>query len=247
MANFLIVTLEILIGLISAYLIYYVRKKGQNQADKEDLQKLTEIVEEVKMKNSKEIESIRANLSLITDRGKQIFSEEKDSIIVFFAQLNTWIWESLIINYDIYNETNYEQIQVKLNEMRTSFNKTMIAYSKVIIIINDSGLVNIGRDAINKTFELQTIQEKALNKFYINLKISSLLYSELIKTQEYTSEPNDYSQFSSNQERYQQKITELKELKNNYFGKDALSSALEAVNIFQELARKYIRKESPAK
>jgi len=98
MVNLLIIFLEIVIGLISAYLIYYVQKKGNNQADKEDLKKLTEIVEDVKKKNTNEIEIIKANLSLLNDRSKQIFNEEKDSIIVFFAQLNTRIREAININ-----------------------------------------------------------------------------------------------------------------------------------------------------
>ena len=48
--NFYIITLQIIAGLLSAYLIYYAQQKGKNQADKQDLKKLTEIVEDVKQK-----------------------------------------------------------------------------------------------------------------------------------------------------------------------------------------------------
>lgn len=60
----IIIILQIVIGLLSAYLLYYAQQKGKNQADKEDLRKLTVIVEEVKKKNNEEIELLKANLSL---------------------------------------------------------------------------------------------------------------------------------------------------------------------------------------
>ncbi|HET6992310.1 MAG TPA: hypothetical protein VFJ43_13340, partial [Bacteroidia bacterium] len=63
MINFIIIILEIIVGLLSAYLIYYAQQKGKNQADKEDLRKITEIVEEVKKKNNEEIELLKANLA----------------------------------------------------------------------------------------------------------------------------------------------------------------------------------------
>lgn len=66
----IIIFLQIAIGLLSAYLLYYAQQKGKNQADKEDLKKLTEVVEEVKKKNNEEIELLKANLSLLTDREK---------------------------------------------------------------------------------------------------------------------------------------------------------------------------------
>ena len=84
MSNPLLLTLEIIIILAYPFLVTYINQRVKNKADIQVLKKLTEIEEGVKTVNALQI-----------DRGKQIFSEEKDSIIVFFAQLNTWIWESL--------------------------------------------------------------------------------------------------------------------------------------------------------
>lgn len=40
----------------------YTRKKGENQADKEDLREITQLVESVKLKNEKELTKLRAHL-----------------------------------------------------------------------------------------------------------------------------------------------------------------------------------------
>jgi len=245
MENLIIIPLEILLFFLSAYLIYYVHKKGQNQADKEDLKKLTEIVEEVKLKNSKEVESIKANLSLLTDRGKQIFSEEKDSIIVFFAQLNTWIWVSLNITTNDYNTGNFNDISKRLIEMEEAYNKTNMSYSKVVLLINNIDLINEGQEAINKLYEVQKLRIRLLNKLYTNCLVMNNWDEEISKINKddirQQSDLHSLLDASFNLEK------QTKSIKSDYieFNTVAFNSALDAINIFKDSAQRYLRKESP--
>jgi len=249
MVNLFIILLEIVIGLISAYLIYYVRKKGQNQADKEDLKNLTEIVEDVKMKNSKEVESIKANLSLLTDRGKQIFSEEKDSIIVFFAQLNTWIWEALNINIKNFRTSNKETIQQRLIEMKDASNKTNVAFAKVMLIIEDDELIRKGQEAINKIFGVYKFRGGLLIKLRNAIEEQTEMQNRMNSMDPGSSEePNPeffvyYEAYNEVEEKIneQNKIVEIFNTNNS----DVFNLAMEAVNTFKDSAKNYLRKESP--
>lgn len=246
MTNLFIILLEIIIGLTSAYLIYYVRKKGQNQADKEDLKNLTVIVEDVKMKNSKEIESIKANLSLLTDRSKQIFSEEKDSIIVFFAQLNTWIWGCLNVCLNDYNALKSEDIPRKLIELKDAYNKTNVAYAKVTLIINDKVIVETGREAINKTFDLHELRENILIKLHGNFQNLNKVNEDIADFKdEYMPNPSTHIDtliaFSNSFD-----INRIKLITDNNGRYLVLfDTAMEAVNAFKDSAQKYLRKENP--
>lgn len=241
MENGFIIVLEVVIGLVSAYLLYYVHKKGQNQADKEDLKKLTKIVEDVKMKNSKEIESIRANLSLLTDKRKQIFNEEKDSIVVFFAQLNTWIWKSLNINIDSFNLLNVEDIPKALIEMQNAYNNTKVSYSKVMLIINDTQLVQAGQDVIEKTNKVHNLRIGLLNVFYLNLHEINI-QRNIFKSHDNTDIENIFDVPSLNQ-KISLLIKENTKIRNEFKDNQVdFNTAMKAVEIFQDLARDYIRK-----
>ena len=130
MTDFVIILLQIIVGLLAAYLLYYAKQKGKNQADKQDLQKLTEIVEEVKQKNSEELELLKTNLSLLSNRHLQIFSEEKDAIVKFFSQLNSWIWDSLNIQLSEFNHTNYSDLSKRIIKMRDAYNEVNVTLAK---------------------------------------------------------------------------------------------------------------------
>lgn len=179
-SEFIIIALQVLVGLLSAYLLYYAQQKGKNQADKEDLKKLTEIVEEVKKKNNEEIELLKANLSLFTDREKQIFGEEKQAIVEFFAQLNSWIWDSLNIYIYEYNHSNYQTISTQLIAMRNAYNKTNISFAKVKLIVSDENLINVGHEAITKTLGLHHFEISYLSLLSDTLSWEKALVDRII-------------------------------------------------------------------
>jgi len=237
MVNLLIIFLEIVIGLISAYLIYYVQKKGNNQADKEDLKKLTEIVEDVKKKNTNEIEIIKANLSLLNDRSKQIFNEEKDSIIVFFAQLNTWIWEALNININDYLKEKIDNIPNRRTMMLDGYNKTKIAFAKVTLIITDEDLINLGKEAIVKTFMIHQLRDQSLKQLYESGILKRGYEIELSKL-DFENPNYEFIELNSEIKIIEKKQSNL--IKE--FNTMNINTAIEAVNTFKNSARLYIRK-----
>jgi len=211
----------------------YLQQRAKNQADLNVKKKLTLI----------EL-GIKKAIDLQTDRGKQIFSEEKDSIIVFFAQLNTWIWEALNINIDSYNYSNFKDITSRLIFMQDSYNKSKVSFSKVMLIINDENLINLGQDAINKTFEVQQIRIELLKEIDINLQLTESILKdfELPKINRVCKDPDgkemDYNAAIRRLGLY------IKEIKSDYCNRNdyTFNIAMEAVNVFKDSAQTYIRK-----
>lgn len=243
MTQLIIIILQIIIGLLSGYLLYYAQRKGKNQADKEDLKRLTQIVEDVKKKNNKEIELLRANLSLLTDREKQIFGEEKEAIIVFFAQLNTWIWDSLNIYIYEYNHSNFHEISTRLIAMRDAYNMTNVTFSKVRLIVNNEELVNAGHEAISVTLKLHFFKEQLLERLSFKLGWERIMVDQIVNKQ------IDYNTMSSDlrdwyEEQANQREKEKKEITDEYFSKndDFFIPVMQSVNFFKEKAREYLRK-----
>src|SRR6478736_2926741 len=114
--------LQIVLILVIGYFIFhfksYFKKKGENLADKEDIGELTEIVEEGRTRYSSDIENLKAELSLFTQKKSSVFEEEKGALIVFFSQLNIWIWETLRIEAHEYFHGNYEDLSDKIIKFR---------------------------------------------------------------------------------------------------------------------------------
>lgn len=243
MVNFFIILLEVVIGMLSAYLIYYAQKKGRNQADKEDLKNITSIVEDVKRKNSEEIERLKADLTLLIDKEKQIFGEEKESIVIFFAQLNSWIWDSLNIYIQEYNHVNYQDIIQRLIIMRDAFNKSNVTYSKVKLIVEDEELVNAGNVAIMKTLELHQFKEGLLKELYTTLSWNRVFIDQIVNKQvdfrTMTTELRDFYQKQADENAKQRD-----QIIDNYFARniDIFTLAIIEVNNFKDLAKKYLRK-----
>jgi hypothetical protein len=234
--------LQIVIGLLSAYLLYYAKQKGKNQADKEDLRKLTEIVEEVKKKNNEEIELLKANLSLLTDREKQIFGEEKQAIIDFFAQLNTWIWDSLNIYIHEYNHANYQDISTRLIAMRDAYDQTNVTFSKVQLIATDKDLIKSGHNAIMKTLELHHFKEGLLIRLSSTLSWEKILIDQIVNKQiDFRTMTGELCDFYQRQAEKHEK--DKKEIINEYFAKhkDFFNPAIEEVNNFKDKAKEYLR------
>lgn len=243
MTQLIIIFLQIVIGLLSAYLLYYAQQKGKNQADKEDLKKLTVIVEEVKKKNNEEIELLKANLSLLTDREKQIFGEEKQAIVDFFAQLNTWIWDSLNIYIHEYNHANYQDISTRLIAMRDAYNQTNVSFSKVQLITTDKELIKTGHDAIMKTLELHHFKEELLKRLSSTLGWEKILVDQIVnKEVDFRTMTTDLRDFYQRQAEKHEK--DKKAITDEYFAKNQefFKPAIYEVNNFRDLAKQYLRK-----
>ena len=243
MMNFIIILLEVIVGGLSAYLIYYARQKGKNQAEKEDLKDLTEIVETIKKKNTDDTEFLRASLQIINDREKLIFNEEKESIILFFSQLNTWIWDSLNIYVNEYNHTNFNDISQRLITMRDSYNKTNVTFSKVRLIVDDNELINTGNDAIIKTLALHHFKESILKRLSTNLTLERVMVDQLVN-KEINVRNMDPTLLDFYTKQAQDREKEKKEIIDEYFKNhsEKFKTAIDTINSFKELAKFYLRK-----
>ncbi len=233
------IVLQIITILIAAFLLFYAQQKGKNLAEKSDIGKITEIVEDIKTENAREIELLKANLALLNDKEKLIFYEEKESIILFFSQLNTWIWDSLNIYMHEYNPTNFSDISQKLIIMRDSYSKTNVAFSKVRLIVNNDELTKAGLEAITKTLDLHHFREGLLKRLSTNLSFGKVFVDQMIKDS--SGMKNELRDFYIGQAK--ESDDEKQAIMDEYFGRnmEKFNPANDAVNAFMVLAKKYLR------
>jgi len=188
-------------------LLTYFQQRARNKADLAFKNKLTTIEESIKTVNALQI-----------DRGKQIFSEEKDSIIVFYSQLNTWIWEALNFGIANFSTSNIEIIKERLIKMQDASNKTNVAFAKVMLIINDAELVRFGQEAINKTSKVHSFRGKNLLNLHKCLKEQIEIQNRMNRMNPGDSfEPDmDYFEYQDANYEFLEKVNEQEIIVNTF-------------------------------
>lgn len=106
------------------YLRNYLDQKGKNLADKEDIQSITKIVEEIRSGFTKEIEFIKANLNVLSNIQLSLIDEERKAIVDFNKSYFEW-YDSVFRSSQMVSSFNDDEI----NEYK---NKTAILYSTLL-------------------------------------------------------------------------------------------------------------------
>jgi hypothetical protein len=153
----------------------YFTRKGQNLADKEDLEKLTNIVESVKAIYSKDSEILKSGLSLITQKQRSIFDEEKSAIVEFFTQWNMWVWNTLHFEVHEYYHGNFEELYSKIIKYREAYRATQVAHSKVQLLIRSSDLLIASHGMMSEALNYQLKIDPIITALKNNLSSQKIL------------------------------------------------------------------------
>lgn len=242
-ANFFIITLQIIAGLLSAYLIYYAQQKGKNQADKQDLEKLTEIVEDVKQRYVQENELLKSSLTILTNKQNVLFTEGKNAIIEFYSNLNKWLWHNLNISAHEYNHTNFTELSSRILTMRDHYNDTNISYGKIQILLNDDALILAGHEAVMETLYLHQFIDKTLKGLQTTISTDKYLLDTLFSKEiKFDSLSQDMKAFC--QTRANENTAEKKQILDTFMDERSslFSKAMNRRNVFRDLAKSYLQR-----
>ena len=136
----------ILFGLVIIYftiknlLPSYFSEKGKNIATQQDITKITELVEEVKMTFTTETEKLKSNLQVLTNMQVSLFSEERAAIIDYNEKYFIWLnslTDSGLGEIDDRNDQEISNYQKRLSEIYTQF---LYSETKFGLFVENMGL-----------------------------------------------------------------------------------------------------------
>jgi hypothetical protein len=154
----------VIIQLIISFLISFFNQKGKNSADKDDVTKLTQLVEEVNSQFSQENEHLKAALSIFVDKRNKSYTQEQQAIIAFYTEVNTWIWEKTKILIHEYGFNDIDKLNQKIIEMDQCHNRVNIYNGSMDLLVNDAILTQKGYDLIIEVLKLhQFVENKCRN------------------------------------------------------------------------------------
>jgi hypothetical protein len=174
-----IIVLQIISGLLSGYLLNYVNQRGKNWADKKDLKAITDIVEDVKQKYQADNERLRAELTILTNRKTKDFTDEKESVVLFYTVLNEWLWDKTNISITNYDRDNYQELSEKLISLNSTYNQVNVLFSKMQLLVDNKALTDKGHEVIMETLHLHQFVEGQCKNLVRNLTSEKALVATI--------------------------------------------------------------------
>jgi hypothetical protein len=132
------------------YLVFtkgYLRQKGRNLADKQDIADITRKVEEVKIEFSQKNEQLKTNLQFILSNQLQYFNEERIALIAFYETISQWINEGIIgIRISSLVKKNVEEANIIQNRLSEFYSKSTVNLYKVELFTENDSLKELSHD-----------------------------------------------------------------------------------------------------
>lgn len=162
------------ITIVGWYVLKYIEKKGENLAQKEDIQDLTRLVKEVEHSFNKREENYRNELDLNKQLHIGLHQEARNAVI----ELHNAIYEyyHFITDLSLNNTDLMDNNGLRMHEakQRSLYNSLFIAKSKVILFVDDNDKIeSMASNIINDIAENLSIHYMEYNFNIQKLNLST--------------------------------------------------------------------------
>jgi hypothetical protein len=135
----------------------FFTEKIKNFATIQDLEKITKISE-----------SVKSELSILTNKHNLIFIEEKEAIVQFLSTWDIW-FATLKQNFiEDCNPSNYSELKNIKRKYQNDFDNVLTRNSKLELFLNNREILVNATFLIESTFQLQNHNIKYLNAIHFN-------------------------------------------------------------------------------
>jgi len=163
--NFLTVILSlILFYIFKSYWPKYFEAKGTNQATKEDIGEITEIVENIKSDLSRQNEFLKAQLSFRNQHKINLKTAERDAFFDFNKTMSAWLFSLLRFTFSRYNLDNYKEMKSMSAEFSKRQYECDLAEAHITLFLQDIEFIELKRDLIISIINLEGIVENNIHK-----------------------------------------------------------------------------------
>jgi hypothetical protein len=132
------------VAVVSAYVVSYIKKSGEYLAINENIEKITQITEEVKEKFAANIALLTANLQVETKNRINLSEKQQEALESFYLDIVKLAYERILANSSQITTENAKGYQEFLSHALQDFKKTYISYHKVLLYLqHDSRIIDI--------------------------------------------------------------------------------------------------------
>lgn len=185
------IVIKIIIGVIGFFIGFWVRylnaygkKKGENLAMKEDIETLTEIVESIKVENSKSLEEIKNGLAVERHRESESISLKRQYVSNYLDSVNELMWCGLDAHLVWFNESDSEKALIEIDRLNTLMASVNMNRAKLGLVFEDKVIELVV--ALSKSLlEMTQFKNNVYHGTYMNF---GLIKANKADTPEFLSE-----------------------------------------------------------
>lgn len=185
--NFLITIISLIIFyLLKGYWPKYFEAKGTNQATKEDIGEITEIIENIKSDLTHQNELLKAQLSFHNQHRLNIKTAEREAIFDFNKRISAWTYSIVRFTFSAYNIDNYKDLKFVSADFSKRLYECDLAEAHLTLFIHDQEFIELKRDLIVSIIELERITAASIQQAYFsysNCEFHLELYKDEAKKQ----------------------------------------------------------------
>jgi hypothetical protein len=156
----------VLLFMFKNYYPKYFETKGANQATKEDIGAITEIVEGIKSDLLKRTEELKAQLSLTNQHRLNIKTAERDAVFDYNKKLSAWLYYLVRFSLSSYSLENYKELKQEEQEFSKRQYECDIAESHLTLFMNDKEFLETKGNLTISVLKYEGILSKAMQEIY---------------------------------------------------------------------------------
>jgi hypothetical protein len=165
--NFLTIVISLTIFyLFKSYWPKYFEAKGTNQATKEDIGEITEIVENIKSDLLHQNELLKAQLSFKNQHRLNLKTAEREAIFDFNKRISAWLFSLIRFTFSGYNIDNYKELKLMSSEFSKRQYECDLAEAHLVLFMHDKEFLELKRDLTINVIQLEGIVETSMHKVY---------------------------------------------------------------------------------
>jgi hypothetical protein len=145
----------------------YYLKKGQNAADKEDIEGLTKVIEGIKAEFMRDNAKVMSDLDILKDKKGKNYTQSQQAIINFYSDYSTWIHKMSSANVPMPKAVNLStQVDLILLDIRAYEHRVNVSTNLMDLLFDDPN--KLGYEMLIRGLNLQNHVELNLT-IYVNL------------------------------------------------------------------------------
>ncbi|RED26587.1 hypothetical protein BD847_0507 [Flavobacterium cutihirudinis] len=144
----------------------YFETKATNQATKEDIGEITEIVENIKSDLLKQNEILKAQISFNNQHRLNLKNAEREALFAFNKHIAAWFYYLIRFSFSNYDINNYQEIKQSLKEFAKRQYDSDLAEAHLTLFMQDQEFIDLKKDLVISIIELEFILTKAVNELH---------------------------------------------------------------------------------
>lgn len=165
--NFLTIVVSLTVFYLAKnYLPSYFGEKGKNQATKEDIGEITDIVENIKSDLLKQNEFLKAQLSFTNQHRLNLKTAEREAIFDFNKRISAWLFSLVRFTFTGFSLDNFKDIKALSLEFSKRQYECDLAEAHLVLFMHDQAFLELKRDLTISIIRLEGIVDKSMRAIH---------------------------------------------------------------------------------